>query len=102
IYPQGGDYLAPQTLVITDATSGVSIYYTTDGSTPTILSTLYSGPAPLTQTGTINAIAVANGLSSAMSTASYNINLTTAGVNYGLDAFTAKGLSLNGATVTSS
>lgn len=54
---------------------GASIYYTTDGSTPTSSSTLYTGAITLDTIGTttIKAIAVKNGVSSAVSTATYEI-----------------------------
>ncbi len=41
-----GEYTAPAMIEAT-AESGVSVYYTTDGSTPTQESTLYSGPIPM-------------------------------------------------------
>jgi hypothetical protein len=60
------------TVVISDATSGSAIYYTTDGTTPTANSALYSGAIPLNSPATIQAIATANGYSpSAVATASY-------------------------------
>lgn len=53
----------PAQVVISDATPGTTIYYTADGTTPTTSSTAYSTPIAVdaTQSGTINAIAVANG-----------------------------------------
>ncbi len=39
----------------------VPVYYTTDGSEPTILSTRYAGPITLTQSTTIKAVAAADG-----------------------------------------
>jgi hypothetical protein len=53
-----GSYIGSQTVTITDATSGVAIYYTTDGTTPSSASSLYSGPITIGVTSTVQAIAV--------------------------------------------
>ena len=49
--------LSDRTVTIETATAGASIYYTTDGSTPTTASTLYEGPFLVDQNYTIRAIA---------------------------------------------
>jgi glucosylceramidase len=70
----GGQYSAAVPVTITDATSGASIYYTTDGSTPTNASAVYSGPIQITADTTINAIAWEQGyLNSNVATASFQI-----------------------------
>jgi hypothetical protein len=75
--PAAGTYSAAQSVTISDATTGVSIYYTTDGSTPTTSSALYSGAITVSSTETINAIAVATGYAnSPVGSAAYTINIT--------------------------
>jgi len=49
--PAAGTYSPGQTVTITCATSGATIYYTTNGNEPTTSSTVYSAPLTL-QTGT--------------------------------------------------
>jgi hypothetical protein len=56
--PAAGGYAGTQSVAITSATSGVSIRYTTDGSTPTeTTGNLYSGPLTLSAPTTLTAIA---------------------------------------------
>jgi Legume lectin domain/Chitobiase/beta-hexosaminidase C-terminal domain len=86
--PVGGTYVGPQTVVINDATTGASIFYTLNGSTPTASSAQYSGAIIVTAPETVNAIAVAPGYAtSAVGTAAYG--------SYG-GGFTGAGLALNG------
>ncbi len=74
ISPAAGSYTNAQTATITDATAGVAIYYSTDGSTPTTASNLYSGSFPIPSSETLQAIAVASGDStSAVASAAYTI-----------------------------
>lgn len=80
ILPVGGTYAYNPVLSLTDTTPGASIYYTTDGSTPTTSSALYSSSTflEINQNETVNAIAVAGGSTSPMTTAAYTINLPPA------------------------
>lgn len=70
-----GTYSAPQTVGLSCATAGASIYYTTDGSTPTASSALYTAPITVSSTQTIQAIAVKTGMTnSIVASAAYTIS----------------------------
>lgn len=56
--PAPGSYSQPQTVALQSSTPGVSIYYTTDGSTPTSGSNLYGKPITVESTTTIKAVAI--------------------------------------------
>jgi N-acetylneuraminic acid mutarotase len=69
-----GTYSSAQTVTLTDATNGATIYYTTNGTTPTTSSTVYAGPITVSSSETIEAIAMASGDNpSAVTTVTYTI-----------------------------
>ncbi len=76
--PVAGSYTGTQSVTISSTDSGLSgfaIYYTTDGSTPTTGSTLYTGPVSVSTSLTLKAIAVATGYAnSAVGSAAYTIS----------------------------
>jgi len=79
--PAAGTYTSAQTVSLSDSTPGASIYYTTNGTTPTAGSTLFSASTPIavSATTTIQAIAIASGyLSSSVATGTFTINLPAA------------------------
>jgi len=77
--PAPGTFTSVQSVTLSDSTTGAAIYYTTNGSTPTAASTLYSAPIAVSATTTIEAIAVASGYTnSAVATGAYTINIPTA------------------------
>jgi predicted histone-like DNA-binding protein len=63
--------------------AGAEIRYTTDGSTPTAESTLYSEPFTLSDTTTVKAIAIKDGVSSQVSTKSFTKGSGGGGSNGG-------------------
>jgi N-acetylneuraminic acid mutarotase len=76
--PVAGAYTSAQSVTIKDATAGATIYYTTNGDTPTIYSTVYSTAIAVSSTETLQAIATASGYSTSdVATATYTINLST-------------------------
>ena len=56
-----GYYAGTQTVTITDAVAGASIYYTTNGQPPTTSSTLYSGPITVSSSETLTAVVMTAG-----------------------------------------
>jgi hypothetical protein len=76
--PATGTYTSAQTVAISDSTSSAAIYYTTDGTTPTTNSTVYSGPIIVSSSEMIQAIATASGYAtSAVASTTYSINIPT-------------------------
>ncbi|MGA2537770.1 MAG: chitobiase/beta-hexosaminidase C-terminal domain-containing protein [Terracidiphilus sp.] len=72
--PPSGTYASAQSVTLSDATTGATIYYTTNGSAPTTSSAQYSGAISVATSTVINAVAVASGYSqSSLVTASYKI-----------------------------
>ncbi|MDP2174237.1 MAG: chitobiase/beta-hexosaminidase C-terminal domain-containing protein, partial [Candidatus Cloacimonadaceae bacterium] len=57
--PPAGVYSSPQNVAISCPTPGAVIYYTTNGSNPTLSSPQYTAPIPVSTTTTIKAIAKA-------------------------------------------
>jgi len=91
--PTPGTFTSAQSVKISDATTGATIYYTLDGSTPTSHSTKYISALTIAKTSTVKAIAEAVGYpNSAVGSATYTIltpqNITfnppTSPVTYGV------------------
>jgi hypothetical protein len=75
--PGGGTYTSAQSVTITSSTSGATIRYTTNGTTPTdTVGTLYSAPVSIGATATLKAIAYKSGMTnSTVTSATYTINI---------------------------
>jgi hypothetical protein len=61
IAPGSGSFSGSQTVAISDAIAGATIYYTLDGSTPTSGSAVYAGPFKIDSSVTVTAIASPTG-----------------------------------------
>ena len=59
--PAPGVYKSAQTVTLSVATTGATIYYTSDGTVPTTSSTRYTGAIPVSGSQVIAAVAVAAG-----------------------------------------
>jgi hypothetical protein len=119
ISPGSGTYSGSQTIAITDAVAGATIYYTTNGTVPTSTSTVYTGSFTISTDETITAIASPNGyLQSPPAAATFTSTSTVATPVFSLAAGTYSGsqtltltdgtpgaqiyYTLNGSTPTSS
>jgi hypothetical protein len=78
--PDMGTYSSVQSVTISTPTSGASIRYTLDGTTPSAtVGTLYTGPVAINATATLKAIAYASGLTNSLvTTAKYTLVLPPA------------------------
>jgi hypothetical protein len=72
--PAAGTYTTAQTVTISTSSTGAYIYYTTNGTTPTTSSTLYTVPITVSATETVKAISSIPGWTiSAVGSAAYTI-----------------------------
>ena len=69
-----GEYSEAKSVTISCATDGASIYYTTDGTTPTSSSNAYSSAISIVETTTLKAIAIKDGVDSEVASATYTMN----------------------------
>jgi hypothetical protein len=97
--PGTGTYTTAQSVTLSDLSSGATIYYTTDGSTPTTGSAVYGAAISIVANTTLKAIAIAPGLGqSAVATASYVIQTaSSSSINFAGGFPSATGLQLNSA-----
>ena len=72
--PEAGNYTEAQTVTINCDTDGATIYYTTDGTTPSNEKTQYNGPITVSTATTIKAIAYVDDETSFVAVATYHIN----------------------------
>ena len=87
IAPAAGTYESSITTTLTSV-PGSTIRYTTDGSTPSAGSPLYSGPVTLTQTGTVKAIAMhPDYTASAVTSAAYTIEVAAPTITPGAGTY---------------
>ena len=77
ITPESGTYYSPFEVSISCWTNGAKIYYTTNGSTPTTSSTLYSAPFTVNSNTTVKAISAKDGETSDVVSATYEFGTAT-------------------------
>jgi Legume lectin domain/Chitobiase/beta-hexosaminidase C-terminal domain len=96
--PAAGTYSTGQMVTLQDLDSSATIHYTTDGSTPTTSSTVYTGPIQVPASMTINAFAADPSLpeNSNVSSFSYVISTGSTTINFGSGFASIAGLKLNG------
>jgi Chitobiase/beta-hexosaminidase C-terminal domain len=76
--PAPGTFTSAQSVTLSDATAGATIYFTTNGAAPTTSSARYSGPIPVGASAVLEAVAIASGYTnSGMARADYVIKPVT-------------------------
>ena len=87
--PEAGAYTGTQSVTISCETEGSTIYYTTDGTTPTNESTQYTAAIQVSETTTIKAIAYVGSSASTVATATYTITTPLTSMQEIFDAATS-------------
>jgi hypothetical protein len=75
--PAPGAYSTPQTVSLIASSAAATIYYTTDGSTPSASSQVYAAPLNVATSSTIRALAAVNGVASATASGTYTISASS-------------------------
>jgi Legume lectin domain/Chitobiase/beta-hexosaminidase C-terminal domain len=98
--PAAGTYLTAQNVTITDADANAKIYYTTDGSTPSSSSTLYTGQVTVSTSEALSVIAIdPTKQSSNVVTAAYVIQEGGSTIDFSNGFSSPQGLTFNGSAV---
>ena len=84
ISPASGSYLGTQSVVLADAVPGAVIHFTTDGSTPSAASPVYTGAFTTASSATVQAVAIAQGLSASPASVS-NLSIAAPPSTYSAD-----------------
>ena len=78
--PNAGEYATATPVMLSSATNGATIYYTTNGTAPSTASAIYSSAIPISSTTVVEAVAVAAGYTnSGLARADYVIEPATGG-----------------------
>lgn len=100
--PPAGTYSTAQTVTLSDADASAKIYYTTDGTTPSASSKLYTAPISVPVSETVKAIALDPALqASNVTSAAYVIQNGGASINFGTGFSSTAGLQFNGSALAS-
>ena len=94
--PIAGSYTSAQAITLVGSTPNSVIYYTTDGTTPTTASSVYSAPINVASTGVIKAFAVAPSYLDS-TVASFAYTITTSSPSHMELASLGQNANLNGA-----
>jgi hypothetical protein len=84
ISPNGGNFINSVTVTLAEAESGATIYYTLDGSRPTINSIRYTGPFFVTKAVQLQAIAIKPGAVKSVVASTAFVNTAAIGGGSGL------------------
>jgi hypothetical protein len=93
LFPIAGTYTSKQSVTLSDATAGATIYYTTNGAGPSTSSFKYTGAIPVGATTVIEAVAVvAGGTASGLARGDYVITIPSSRPVIPSNAIAASGL----------